>query len=156
MCFLKRPRKPTTSSQSTQKWREEDYRDLENYLALIPRHFHSHTFQPKIAKDVCGFLCSSRNLSQIFWLRICEPSSPEAWKASLMSVTMNTGWSSRAVEDVALQVVSYSFQLLTVVLWMEIMLYMLTTGIQELVRGLSSKISCSWPCNPPKNLHWAK
>lgn len=110
MYFLKRPRKSAASSQYIQKW-GEDYRDLENYLTSVPRCFHSRTFQPKFAKDVSSFLWSSRNLSQIFWLGILSH-APEAWKPSLMSVTTNTGWSSRPVEGVTLQVISFSYSTL--------------------------------------------
>lgn len=78
-------------------------RDRENVLASVPRCFHSQTFQSKLAKEFSSFLWSARNLSQIFWLGICEsyPSCLEAW--SLMS--------SRAarVHDHSIQLISYPY-----------------------------------------------
>lgn len=110
MCFLNRPRKPTAWSQSTQKRRERGLQRSGKPPHTHPQTFpFSHFFSPRLQKMSPASSAAPEILSQIFWLGICEPNSPEAWKASLMSVTVNTGWSSRPAEDVALQVVSYSF-----------------------------------------------
>lgn len=154
MYFLKRPRRSRAAT-----FRNGDgYRDLENDLTSVPRHFHSCTFQPKFVIDVSCLLWSSRNLSQIFWLGICEVAPPRPgnrlwWVWPRTQAGVHDQW-----RMLRYKLFPIPIQPLTIVLSLEITLSMLTTGIQEMVRGWSSEFPlgfltepCSRTCTPSKH-----
>lgn len=157
MCFLKRPR--NLRPPATVELRNgDDYRDLENDLTSVPRRFHSPTFQPKFVKDVASFLWSSRNLSQRFWLGISEAAPPRAGNRLWCEWPRTQAGAHDQRRVLHYKLFPIPVQPLTIVLGLELTLYMLTTGIQEMVRGWSSEVPlafltepCSRPCTPSKH-----
>lgn len=109
MYFLKRPRTSAASSHLHPDVKKRGLPRCGKLPHICPPTFPLSHFSAQVCKRCLWLPLELQKFEPNFLARDLWSCTPEAWKLSLMSVTTNTGWTLRPVEDVALQVISYSY-----------------------------------------------